>query len=146
MNTRLVVVAAAFMAALFSSAAAVASGGGGDAHGAHKRSTGSESFIELQSVTASVVSDFHAQGLFQVELGVDVPDHALHERALILEPRLRAACSEALRTYAGDEYVPGTPPDADRIKALMQEAVDEALGEPGAHVLFSMLVIQGGRR
>jgi len=127
-------------------APAAASGGGDDGHGASKRTTGAESFIELAPLTATIIENFRPRGLFQVHIGFDVPDNNLRERAMRLEPRLRTACADALRAYAGDEYIIGTPPDADRIIGLMQAAVDEAIGEAGVQVLYSMLVIQGGRR
>jgi len=142
MMKRLRILVAALSVAVLGLAPAVASGGGGgDSH-----ASSNQSFIELQPLTATIVENFRPRGLFQVHIGLDVVDSDLHDRALHLIPRLRTACSEALRAYAGDEYMVGTPPDADRIIQMMQIAVDEAIGQEGVKVLYGMLVIQSGRR
>ena len=39
----------------------------------------------------------------------------------------------------------GTPPDADEIVAMMQRAVDEALGREGAQLLLGTLVLHSTR-
>lgn len=147
MNARLI--AAALAAALLASPA-LGSGGGSD-HGAtaappsKKKITPSDSYVQLPSLTAAVVKDFQARGVLQVEAGFDIPDDRLRERAEAILPRLRAACAEALRNYAGDQYVYGRVPDATRIADELQQAADEALGEKGAQLMLAMVIVHENR-
>jgi flagellar basal body-associated protein FliL len=122
-----------------------AGGGGGHGGSAQKRTTTSPYFIEFQGLATAVVDQARPAGMLQVEFGLEVPDEALHERATRLMPLLRAECAEALRTYAGDMYVFGTPPDAEEIGGLMQQRVDGALGASGAQVVLAMVIYHSPR-
>jgi hypothetical protein len=137
--------AAGLAAAALTAAPAAAGPGGQDAHGAKKKVTGSQSFMEIPSLTASVVRGFETRGVLHVEAGLEIKDSKLRARAQELAPRLRAACSEALRSYAGGHYLYGQPPDADRISKDMQAAVDRTLGRTGADLILSMVIIHADR-
>ena len=134
---------AALAAAALVSAPAFAAGGG---HGESSAcTTEGASYVPFGAMTATIARDYQPVGLLQIEVGVEAPDPALHARVIRLEPRLRAACGEALRVYLRDMYIVGTPPDADRIAVLMQEAIDEVLGQEGATLLLATLVVHGAR-
>lgn len=107
-----------------------------------KRVTGADDYVTLAMMTASIVADFRVRALLQVEAGLDIEDRDLRERAERLRPRVQAACAEALRFYAGDQYVHGRVPDPKLIKAVLQRAVDNALGDPGAEVLLTLVLVQ----
>jgi hypothetical protein len=135
-----------FLAALAAAALSVTpvegAGGGGSAH---KRSTTSETFVEFEGLAAAVVSGMRPAGTLQVEFGIETPDSAVHDLVMRLQPRLRAACAEAVAAYAGDLYLVGTPPDADLISRMMQERVDAAIGVEGAHVMLAMVIVYAAR-
>jgi hypothetical protein len=76
------------------------------------------------------------------EVCLDVPDAALRARVTGLMPRLRDALRQALTTYASAFMQPNMAPDADRIVAVMQSAVERTFGQPGARVLLIDLMMQ----
>ncbi|MGD2131273.1 MAG: hypothetical protein PVI23_00670 [Maricaulaceae bacterium] len=138
---------AALCAAALSSLPAMAAeeGHGSGGHG-ERKTTGSATFVPIQGVSATLVDNGDRIGRFQVELGLEIPDAHVRDLAFALEPRLRTACSTALRSYVGDQYIVGTVPDADQIADMIQAEIDAALGQPGAaQVVLSMLVIHGPR-
>jgi hypothetical protein len=132
---------AALAAAVLSISPATGAGGGSP----HKRSTTSETFVEFEGLAAAVVEGIRPAGTIQVEFGLEAPDREIHDLVLRLQPRLRAACAEAVAAYAGDLYLVGTPPDADLIATMMQERVDVAMGVTGAHVMLAMVIVHGVR-
>lgn len=117
-----------------------------DAAGAGKKKvTVSESFVALPSLTASVAQDFEVRGMLHVEAGIEVKDAKQRALAEAILPRLRAACAEALRDYAGDQFAYGDVPDADRIAVLLQAAIDRELGGQGADLILGMVIIHEAR-
>lgn len=85
---------------------------------------------------------FGPQGTLVCETCLDVPDAALRGRIPGLGPRLRDAMRQALSTYASVHLRPGSPPDADQISRMMQLAVDRTLGQTGARLLLTDLMLQ----
>lgn len=111
-----------------------------------KKTTASETYVDIASVAASVVQDFEVRSVLHVEAGLEIADDKLRAKAERLLPRLRAACADALRAYAGDQYAYGAAPDAERIAMRLQAAVDRALGQEGAQVLLSMVIVHNAER
>jgi hypothetical protein len=101
---------------------------------------GGESFIQLETLTATVTRPGGGRGVMTVEVGVDVPDTALHARAAQSTPRLQAAYSEVLRIYAGG-LPPGSLPNADYLGQALQRATDQTLGRPGARLLLGAILV-----
>lgn len=135
---------AALSAAMLASLPAAAAGGESGGHG-ERKTTGSATFVPIEGVSATLYDRGARIGRFQVELGLEIPDDHMRETAYLIEPRLRTACSSALRAYVGDHYAVGTVPDAEQIAAMIQAEVDAAFGQPGAQVVLAMLVIHGPR-
>ncbi len=131
---RNVAAVAGALAALVITGAAHAGGGGAGA---------SDYYLKVEPVTGTITQDFKARGVLHVELGLDIRSADVRRRADAAIPRLRAACSEALRRYLNVYYIAGRTPDADAIRTLMQEAVDSVLREEGAEVLLSMVLVHG---
>jgi len=130
--------------------ALVGGGGGGGGGGApapaaddgRRRSiTSSEDYLPLPELMTTVQADFRSAGLLQIEAGLEIHDHNLLRRAEENMPRLRDAYVSALSLYAGMNYRFGDVPDANRIAELMQNATDHALGEDGAIIYISMIMI-----
>jgi flagellar basal body-associated protein FliL len=109
--------------------------------GRRRAITSSENFVPLPVLMATVQADFRAQGLLQIESGLEIPDAALRRRVLEHMPRLRDAYISALSLYTGMNYRYGDIPDVERITQLLQNATDHALGEEGATVLLGMVMI-----
>jgi flagellar basal body-associated protein FliL len=109
--------------------------------GRRRAITSSENFVPLPVLMATVQADYRAQGLLQIESGLEIPDAALRRRVAEHMPRLRDAYITALSLYTGMNYRYGDIPDVVRITELLQNATDHALGEEGATILLGMVMI-----
>jgi hypothetical protein len=105
-----------------------------------RKKGGGASFIQLDTLTATIVRPDGRRGVMTVECGVDVADAALHARAAQSTPRLRAAFSEVVRTYAAG-LPPGSPPNADYLSMALQRQTDATLGRPGAKLLLGTILV-----
>lgn len=130
MNRRL---ALAALVALEPSAALAAGGG-------EKKKGGGLSFIQIQTLTASILRRSGARGVLTMEVGVDVPNEQLREKAAASSPRLRAAYAQVLQIYASGLPV-ATPPDADYLAIKLQRETDRILGKPGAKLLIGTILV-----
>lgn len=105
-----------------------------------RRSTGGESYLSFSVLTANVRRPNGRMGVLTCDVGLDVPDAALRERATLLQPRLRAEFVALLQRGASG-LRPGEPPDPDQMSRQFQQATDRALGRPGARVLLGTILI-----
>jgi hypothetical protein len=105
----------------------------------HKKGGGA-SFIQLETLTATVMRPDGRRGVMTVEVGVDVPDAALHARAAQSTPLLRAAYSEVVRKYAAG-LPPFGVPNADYLSLELQRQTDLTLGRPGARLLLGGILV-----
>ncbi|HYE44321.1 MAG TPA: hypothetical protein VEA44_00965 [Caulobacter sp.] len=129
MNRRL---ALAFGLTLFP-AAAMAGGG-------EKKKGGGASFIQIQTLTASILRRNGSRGVMTMEAGVDVPNEQLREHAQASVPRLRAGFAQILQIYASG-LPSATPPDADFLAQKFQRETDRILGKPGAKLLVGTILV-----
>jgi len=107
----------------------------------HRSITSSETYMPLPQLTATVQANRRAQGLMQIEAGLEISDARLRRRVEMYMPRLRNAYISALSIYTGMHYDYGDVPDADRISQILQEATDVTLGQEGAEILIGMIII-----
>lgn len=130
-------------AALVAGPAAAAGSGGGQAPATRQeRLTSAESFVPMPTLSAVVLQRASTRGTLVVDMGIDVPDAALRERAQRNGPRLRDALRTALAVYANTYYRDRTAPDPTQLTRLMQQSIDQALGAPGARVLLVNIIYQ----
>jgi hypothetical protein len=109
--------------------------------GAEQRKKGGGlSFIELATLAATVTRANGTRGVVTVEVGIDVPDAALHARAAQSIPLLQAAYAEVLSVYAAG-LAPGAPPNADYLSLSLQRQTDKTLGRPGARLLLGTILV-----
>jgi hypothetical protein len=106
---------------------------------AHKKG-GGLSFIQLDTLSGTLTRADGRRGVMTVEVGVDVPDPALHARAAQSTPRLIAAFDEVVRTYAAG-LPAGAPPNADYLSMALQRQTDAVLGRPGARLLLGTVLV-----
>ncbi len=109
----------------------------------HRMITSSETYMPLPPMTATVQANHRAQGLLQIEAGLEISDNRQRRRVEMYMPRLRNAYLSALTIYTGMHYRYGEVPDADRIAQILQEATDITLGQEGAELLIGMTIIHG---
>ena len=108
--------------------------------GEAKKKSGSQSYIQLEAITAFTVKPNGRRGVLTVDCGLDIPDTGLRDRAELVLPRLRAAFVDTVQIYAGG--VPGgMPPDPDFLLRNLQRRADELLGRKGARVLLGAVLV-----
>jgi hypothetical protein len=105
----------------------------------HKKGGGA-SFIQMNTLAATITRPDGRRGVMTVEVGIDVPDAGLHARASQSTPLLRAAYSEVVRSYASG-LPPGAPPNADYLGLELQRRTDATLGRPGARLLLGTILV-----
>lgn len=96
----------------------------------------------MPTLSAGVLQRASTRGTLVVDMGIDVPDATLRERAQRNGPRLRDALRTALAVYANTYYRDRTAPDPTQLTRLMQQSIDQALGAPGARVLLVNIIYQ----
>jgi hypothetical protein len=104
-----------------------------------KKKGGGDTFLQLHTLTASIVRANGRRGVLTVDVGLDIPDGALRQRATISTPILMDAFTQALAVYA-PQIVAGAPPKPDIIASELQRATDRTLGKPGAKVLLGTIL------
>ena len=105
-----------------------------------KKKGGGLSYIQFPTLTATVFRPDGRRGVITVEVGIDVPNNRLHDRANLLVPRLRAGYVQFLQTYAAG-LAPGAPPNADYLVRTLQNQTDQLLRQPGARVLLGSILV-----
>ncbi len=118
--------------------AALASGGG-EPKG-EKKKGGGLSYIQIPTVTATILRRNGRRGVLTVETGVDVADEKLRVRAQQMLPRLRAAFVQSIQVYASGLGT-GSLPNADFIAKELQRETDRVLGQKGARLLLGTMLI-----
>ena len=135
MDRRRLMSLAALAAAL--PVAAKASGGG---EKSEKKKGGGLSYLQLPTLTATIMRVDGRRGVLTVETGIDIPDTALRARAELLAPRFRAGFVQTLQIYASG-LDPATPPNADFIARELQRETDRLLGRPGGRLLLGTILV-----
>jgi flagellar basal body-associated protein FliL len=110
-----------------------------------ERLTSAESYMPMPTLSAAVLQRSVARGTIVVDMGLNIPDTALRNRANANAPRLRDALRTTLATYASTYYRTGTAPDPAQLARLMQQSIDRTLGATGARVLMANIVFQQRR-
>jgi hypothetical protein len=106
---------------------------------ADKKKGGGEAFIQLPTLTATIFREDGRRGVLTVDIGLDVPDGALRQRANQSIPLLIDAYTRLMLIYAPG-LAPGAPPNPDVISAQLQRATDQTLGRPGAKLLLGTIL------
>ena len=112
----------------------------GRAEEERKKKGGGASYIQLDTLVATVTRPDGRRGVMTAEVGVDVADAGLHARAAQSTPLLHANFAEVLRIYAAG-LPPGAPPNADYLALALQRQTDLTLGRPGARLLLGAILI-----
>ena len=107
---------------------------------AHKKKGGGATFLQMQTLTASIVRPDGRRGVMTVEAGVDAKEPSAYERALAYQPRLRDAYNATLARFAAGMR-PGIAPDLDLLVRDLQTATDCAYGKPGLKLLLGSVII-----
>lgn len=108
--------------------------------GEKKKKSGGTSYLQMETVTATLIRADGHRGVLTVEVGLDVPDGAQRAKAVQILPRIRAAYVQSVQIYASG--LPGaTAPNADYIARELQRQTDLAMGGPGAKLLLGTILV-----
>ena len=124
--------------ALAAPAAARASAGGEKKE--EKKKGGGVTFIQIPTLTATIMRSTGRRGVVTVETGVDIPDAQLRARAEQSLPRLRSAFIGFLQQYVSG-LSPGSPVNADYLSRELQRQTDAVLGKRGAKLLLGSILM-----
>jgi len=108
--------------------------------GEKKKKSGGTSYIQMETVTATLIRSDGRRGVLTVETGLDVPDPALHNKALQLLPRIRAAYVQSVQIYASG-LPSATAPNADYIARELQRQTNLVMGGTGARLLLGTILV-----
>jgi hypothetical protein len=110
------------------------------AQGAEKKKGGGITYVQFQTLTATIIKNDGRRGVLTVDAGVDVPDAGLRAKVNLVLPRLRAAYVQVLQAYVYS-LNPGAPPDPDYLSMSLQRETDRVLGRPGAKLLLGAMLV-----
>ena len=107
----------------------------------HKTSQ-SKSYLSLEPIYTTIVSDNRAQGMLMVGIGLDVPNDDLREVADRSMPVLRDAYVRNLMAFTATAVRTDAQPDVTLIADRLQNITDRALGKKGAKILLAQVAIR----
>jgi len=106
-----------------------------------QRITGSENYVPVFGLRASISRGRSVHGVLAVDAGLDAPEEATRKTAAAIRPRLVSAMRDAVLGYASLSYVVGEKPDVEILRARLQKAVDQTLGASKARVALASVIV-----
>lgn len=107
--------------------------------GKERKKGGGENFVQIPTLTASIMKADNRRGVMTVEAGVDTPNPVVHTRIQSLQPRLRDGYNAYLARFAA-ALRPGMAPDADMLARDLQGITDKIAGRGGKLLLGTILI------
>jgi len=104
--------------------------------------TQSVSYLELDPIYTTIVSDNHAGGMLMIGMGLDVPDAAMRDEVTRSLPVLRDAYVRNLMAFTSSSVRTDAQPDVDVIAERLQDVTDRALKKKGAKVLLAQVALR----
>jgi flagellar basal body-associated protein FliL len=106
------------------------------------KTTQSKSYIVLDPIYTTIVTDNRAGGMLMVGAGLDVPNDALRDEVNRSLPVLRDAYIRNLMTFTANMVRTDLQPDVGLIADRLQAVTDRALKKKGARVLLAQVAIR----
>jgi flagellar basal body-associated protein FliL len=104
--------------------------------------TQSTSYLEVDPIYTTIVSDNHAAGMLMVGIGIDVPDAGLRDEVSRSLPVLRDAYLRNLMAFTASAVRTDAQPDVEAIADRLQGVTDRALKKKGARVLLAQVALR----
>ncbi|HEX4295087.1 MAG TPA: hypothetical protein VHZ29_13220 [Rhizomicrobium sp.] len=104
--------------------------------------TQSKSYLMIDPIYATIVSNDHPAGLLMIGVGIDVPDEVLRAEADHAMPVLRDAYVRNMMAFAATQVRTWRQPDVALIAQRLQTVTDRALGRKGARVLLAQVAMR----
>src|SRR5690242_16755461 len=106
------------------------------------KTTQSKSYIMVDPIYTTIVSDNRAAGMLMVGAGLDVPDDKLREEVERSMPVLRDAYIRNLMMFTANVVRTDSQPDVGLIADRLQAVTDRALKKKGARILLAQVAIR----
>ncbi len=106
------------------------------------KTTQSKSYIMVDPIYTTIVTDNRAGGMLMVGAGIDVPDEKLREVVTRSMPVLRDAYIRNLMAFTANVVRTDTQPDVGTIADRLQAVTDRALKKKGAKILLAQVAIR----
>jgi flagellar basal body-associated protein FliL len=104
--------------------------------------TQSVSYLMVDPIYTTIVSDNHANGMLMVGIGLDVPDPTLRDEVTRSMPVLRDAYLRNLMAFTASAVRTDAQPDVGTIADRLQGVTDRALKKKGARVLLAQIALR----
>ena len=106
------------------------------------KTTQSESYIMVDPIYTTIVSDNRVAGMLMIGAGLDVPNAHMREEVSRSMPVLRDAYIRNLMIFTANRVRTDTQPDVEVIANRLQAVTDRALKKKGAKVLLAQVAIR----
>jgi len=106
------------------------------------KTTQSESYIMMDPIYTTIVTDNRSGGMLMVGAGLDVPDPVLREDVNHSMPVLRDAYIRNLMAFTANVVRTDAQPDVGMIADRLQAVTDRALKKKGAKILLAQVAIR----
>jgi flagellar basal body-associated protein FliL len=106
------------------------------------KTTQSESYIMMDPIYTTIVTDNRSGGMLMVGAGLDVPDAALRAEVNHSMPVLRDAYIRNLMAFTANVVRTDAQPDVGTIADRLQGVTDRALKKKGARILLAQVAIR----
>jgi flagellar basal body-associated protein FliL len=103
--------------------------------------TQSQSYVMIDPIYATIVTNDRPVGMLMIGIGIDVPDERLRHEAEHAMPVLRDAYLRNLMAFAATQVRTSTQPDVTVIASRLQGVTDRALGRKGARLLLAQVAM-----
>jgi flagellar basal body-associated protein FliL len=104
--------------------------------------TQSPSYLEVDPIYTTIVSDDRAGGMLMVGIGLDVPDPSLRDEVTRSMPVLLDAYVRNLMAFTASAVRTDAQPDVEMIADRLQGITDRALKKKGARVLLAQVALR----
>jgi flagellar basal body-associated protein FliL len=104
--------------------------------------TQSQSYLEVDPIYTTIVSDNHPGGMLMIGMGLDVPDSVLRDEVARSLPVLRDAYVRNLMAFTSSSVRTDSQPDVGMIADRLQDVTDRALKKKGAKVLLAQVALR----
>ena len=106
------------------------------------KTTQSESYIMVDPIYTTIVTDNRVAGMLMIGAGLDVPNAQLREEVNRSLPVLRDAYIRNLMTFTANVVRTDAQPDVEIIADRLQAVTDRALKKKGAKLLLAQVAIR----
>ena len=115
---------------------------GDDQKGAKHKVTQSKSYLMIDPIYTTIMTNDRPRGMLMIGIGIDIPDEKLRSEAEHSMPVLRDAYVRNLMSFAATQVRTNTQPDVTVIANRLQGVTDRALGRRGAKLLLAQVAMR----